>query len=177
MSSSQPAKPTLRLAQFEDNAFIASVFEAVQPQYQQIMPASIQANIDNLKILTQKGLDFSATGLSATIVSLQGEPVGFAALGPLSPRMAYMSALYFLPSAQRQGLGAFVLAELEQNYKHKGFQEIVLLVHSQADWARAFYQQQGYRLVASEAAAIIRYAGSGLTHLIEPGLILLAKKL
>lgn len=170
-------QPTLRLANFEDNAFIQQVFEAMLPQYQAFMAESFQSNIANLKLLTQKGLDFSATGLSASIVSVQGLAVGFVALGPLSPRLAYLSALYLLPEHQRQGFGAAVMTQVDANYKAKGFQEIVLLVHQQADWAQLFYRQLGYRLVASQATAMLRYAGPGLSHLIEPGLILMAKKL
>ncbi len=173
----KPASVKLRLANFEDNAFIQSVFEAMLPQYQHLMAHSFQANIDNLKILTQKGLDFSATGLSASIVSIEGESVGFVALGPLSPRMAYLSALYLLPAYQRQGLGQLVMQQVESNYKNKAFQEIVLLVHRQATWALAFYQSIGYQMAATEPAAIKRYAGPGLAHLIEPDLILMAKKL
>lgn len=168
---------SLTLAGFTDFAFIKKVFTAMIPQYSQIMPGSFEANLENLNRLQAKGIDFTATGLTGYLIETQREPVGFVAVGPLSPRLAYLSAFYFLPEHQRKGYGAKALRQIENTYQNLGFQEMVLLVHQQAHWASGFYKKMGYKTLAKHRLSIVQYAGVGIEHLLEPGLFLMGKKL
>jgi ribosomal protein S18 acetylase RimI-like enzyme len=95
----------------------------------------------------------------------------------LSPRQAYLSAFYFLPEYQRQGYGKKALQQLESTYQNLGFQEMLLLVHQNAPWARSFYQNMGYKTLAEHKTSIVRYAGAGIEHLLEPGLFLMGRML
>ncbi|HEY9841032.1 MAG TPA: GNAT family N-acetyltransferase, partial [Candidatus Obscuribacterales bacterium] len=160
-----------------DNAFIRSLFAAALPLYSELMPESFAANLENMDILTEKGLDFNATGLDGWIIETEAGPVGFAGIGPLNPRQAYMAALYFLPTQRRRGFGSQALGRLEAHYQNQGFGEILLLVHQRADWARNFYTREGYRLLAEDAMAMLAHAGERLLHLIEPDLVLMGKDL
>lgn len=170
-------KITLTPARFEDHAAIYAIFEAMLPQYQNIMPGSFEANLENLRRIQAKGMDFSATGLTGYMIQTTQNTVGFAAVGPLNARQAYLSAFYLLPQYQRQGLGTRALQDLERHYARLQFQEILLLVHGEASWARTFYQKAGYKTLAEYAPAIVQYAGQGIQHLIEPGLILMGRSL
>lgn len=170
-------KLTLTPARFEDHATIYAIFEAMLPQYQRIMPGSFEANLENLRRIQAKGMDFSATGLTGYMIQTPKATVGFAAVGPLNARQAYLSAFYLLPIYQRQGLGAQALQDVERHYARLQFQEILLLVHREATWARTFYQKMGYKTLAEHTLAIVQYAGQGIAHLIEPGLILMGRSL
>ena len=116
----------LTLATFGDFAFIKKVFSAMIPQYAPIMPGSFEANLENLRRLQEKHLDFSATGLTGYVIETDTAAIGFIAVGPLSPRLAYLSAFYFLPEYQRQGYGKKTLRQLENTYQNLGFQEMLL---------------------------------------------------
>lgn len=183
MSLSPSQRPRLKLhnATLQDNAFFARVFESVEPLYASIAPGSMAANAENMRRLTQRGLDFQATGLSGYVLTqttgAQPLPVGIAGIGPLSPRKAYMAALHLLPEYRRQGLGSEALKLLEAHYQNLKFQEMLLLAHRQAQWAIQFYSQHAYREISDQLESIVRYGGEPLRHLYEPGMILLARKL
>lgn len=172
-------KPPIYLtpATFGDFAFIEKVFAAMIPQYAPIMPGSFEANLENLRRLQEKNLDFQATGLTGYVVETDTTALGFIAVGPLSPRQAYLSAFYFLPEYQRQGCGKKALKQLENTYQNLGFQEMLLLVHQKAAWARNFYQNMGYKTLAEHKVSIVQYAGAGIEHLLEPGLFLMGRTL
>lgn len=170
-------KLTLTPARFEDHATIYAIFEAMLPQYQEIMPGSFEANLENLRRIQAKGMDFSATGLTGYMIQTTQSTVGFTAVGPLNGQQAYLSAFYLLPQYQRQGLGALALQDLERHYARLHFQEMLLLVHREASWARTFYQKMGYKTLAEHTLSIVQYAGQGIAHLIEPGLILMGRSL
>lgn len=162
---------------FEDHAFVQKVFRAAMPLYEPLSPGMLQANIDNISLLTRQGLHFNTTGLEAWLISTTTEPIGFAGIGAINPRRAYMAALYFLPDFQQRGYGSLALQWLEGHYHSLGYSEILLLVHSRADWAQRFYQKAGYQVVAKEFASMVDYASTRIEHLIEPGLWLMAKTL
>ncbi len=164
-------------ATFADYAFINEVFEATLPLYKDVMPGSFEANLENLKRLEERGLDFSATGLKGYLLETDTARIGFAAVGPLSPRLAYLSSMYILPAYQRQGYGLETMKQLEAYYKSLAFQELCLLVHTKAPWARDFYKKAGYRVQADQPHSIVTYAGESIRHLIEPGLMLMSKSL
>lgn len=154
-----------------------SVFQAAMPLYEPLNPGMLQANIDNLTLLTSKGLHFNTTGLEAWLISTPAESIGFAGIGAINPEQAYMAALYFLPEFQHKGFGSRALQWLENYYCALGYTEMLLLVHSHADWAQSFYLKAGYRVVAQDYASIVAYGSERIHHLIEPGLWLMAKKL
>lgn len=165
------------MARLQDNPFIKSVFSAVLPLYRELLPGIFEDNMQNMDILTEKGLSFEACGLSGYIIEAQQQPIGFAAIGLLKPHLGYLAALHFLPAYQRQGYGSQSMQELERRYRQQKIQELILLVHREATWARGFYTGLNYRVIAEAPASIISYAGPGIEHLIEPGLILMGKKL
>lgn len=167
----------IRSARFQDNDFIKSVFEALLPLYADLLPGTFEDNMRNMDILTQKGYAFDACGLSGYIIEADQQAIGFAAIGLFTPQLGYLAALHFLPAFQRQGYGKKTLKELETRYRRQKLYELVFLVHYQADWAINFYTQLNYRLIAEERSSILQYAGPGIEHLLEPGLILMGKKL
>lgn len=167
----------LRPATFADNALIRQVFTAVLPLYQDLMPGTFEANLANIDILTARGLDFQATGLTGFVVVHRHVDCGFCGVAPLNARQAYLGAMHFLPAFQRQGLGTQAMAALEQHYARLGFQEMLMLVHARADWAQAFYRRLGYREIAADARAIGAYAGPALEPMLEAELVLWAKAL
>lgn len=172
---------SLRAAVLADNGFIRQVFAAALPLYERLMPGSFEANLRNMDILTEKGLDFNATGLDGWIIAerlaAQEEARGFAGIGPLNPQQAYMAALYLLPGSQRQGVGGTALTQLEAIYAKRGFAEMLLLVHAQAGWATDFYTGKGYQLLTAVQTEMVAYGGEKLGYLYEPGLLLMAKPL
>lgn len=170
-------KISLKPTSFEDHTSIYAIFEAMLPQYQKIMPGSFEANLENLRRLQARGLDFSATGLTGYLIQDDHRTVGFTAIGPLNARQAYLSAFYLLPEHQRKGYGKAALRDLETHYARLRFQEILLLVHKEAQWARTFYEQMGYKHIAEYTQAIVQYAGTGIQHLLEPGLTLMGHTL
>ena len=101
---------------FEDHAFVQSVFRAAMPLYEPLNPGMLQANIDNLELLTRKGLHFNTTGLEAWLISTPAESIGFAGIGALNTDQAYMAALYFSPEFQHKGYGSRALQWLEKYY-------------------------------------------------------------
>lgn len=171
----------LRPIRFQDHEFVKSVFAAVLPLYDALLPGIFEGNIHNMDILTEKGLDFNSTGLDGFILEAGFDavlaPVGFAAVGLLKPQLAYLAALHFLPTAQRRGLGTQAMEMLEAKYRAQGIQEMVMLVHAQADWAQNFYLKRGYRLIARHPKSMVRYGGPILESLLEPGLELYGKRL
>lgn len=164
-------------ATFGDFAFIEKVFAAMIPQYAPIMPGSFEANLENLRRLQEKNLDFTATGLAGYVVETDTTALGFIAVGPLSPRLAYLSAFYFLPEHQGLGYGQKVLRQIENTYHRLGYQEMLLLVHQKAPWASNFYRKMGYKTLAENKTSIVQYAGAGIEHLLEPGLFLMGRTL
>ena len=180
---------TFRPANLADNEFIKSVFAAALPLYQELMPGSFEANLLNIDILTEKGLDFNATGLDGWIlmsnlgltekaaVQRPGQALGFAGIGPLNPQQVYMAALYLLPEYQQQGYGSIALKQLEADYRAQNFSEMLLLVHGKADWALHFYTRAGYRRISDRDAEMVAYGGERFLYLYEPGLILMGKEL
>ncbi len=85
---------------FGDFAFIEKVFAAMIPQYAPIMPGSFEANLENLRRLQEKNLDFTATGLAGYVVETDTTALGFIAVGPLSPRLAYLLPFTFYPNTR-----------------------------------------------------------------------------
>lgn len=167
----------LKNASLEDNAFFEKVFLSVAPLYAKISPGSMQANAENMRILSRKGLDFQATGLSGYVIYQGQTALGIAGIGPLSPQKAYMAALHLLPEQRGQGYGSQALALLESHYYRLKFQEMLLLAHLQAHWAVHFYAKQDYIKISDQLPQIVTYGGEALRHLYEPGMVLMAKKL
>lgn len=167
----------LRPVVFADNVLIRQVFAAVLPLYQELMPGTFEANLANLDILSARGLDFNATGLTGFVVVHKGQDCGFCGVGPLNARQAYLGALHLLPAYQRQGVGSLALTALERHYARLGFQEMLMLVHARADWAQAFYRRLAYREIAHAPHAILAYAGPALEPMLQAELVLWAKVL
>jgi putative acetyltransferase len=87
------------------------------------------------------------------VIEQQGQIVGTAAYRPFvkstAPQLertrAEIRKMYLLPEARGQGLGTFLLQQLEAAIKSQGFQEIYLETARVMQAAVALYEHNGYQ--------------------------------
>lgn len=159
-----------------DLPFAQAVFESVLPLYRELMPGAFEENLKIVALLIENRLDFSATGLNAELIQVNGQAQGFLAWARLEKGPAYLASLHFLPVARRQGWGGRALVLLENQLKRQGLPALYLLAHAQADWALDFYLKQGYARLAEAPEDILRLAGTQIEHLLMPGMVLMGKE-
>ena len=69
------------------------------------------------------------TGAPFIIVYDEGEPVGFASYGEISPNVFKLHKIYILPSQQGKGTGKFVIDYIIADIKNKGAAALQLQVN------------------------------------------------
>ena len=81
------------------------------------------------------------------IVQLQGDIVGTAAYYPITrgEQAVEIRKMYLLPQVRGQGLGKYLLQQLENAIANKGFKEIWLETASVLSEAVVLYQNNGYQ--------------------------------
>ena len=105
---------------------------------------------------------------SVTVIEFGGEAAGWAAR---EDNDGQISDLWIRPAAQRKGLGAVLLAELERRILIDGFEAAVIKTHSQNAPAIGFFRKHGYSiswLSTSYAPKLDRNVESvGMSRLLE----------
>ena len=81
------------------------------------------------------------------VVEQEGQIVGTAAYYPIhrSPQAVEVRKMYLLPTARGQGLGRFLLQQLEQAIAARGFQTIWIETASVLKEAVQLYESSGYQ--------------------------------
>jgi len=162
--------PTVRLlpAVDGDRDFVASVWRAVAPLYDPLLPGAFAYEA---RIVERRGL---SSRYDTLLVHAGEARIGFAGITRLRPRTAYLAQLYVLPAWQRQGHGAAALRQLETWVPDAD--ELVLHVHRQASWARAFYARQGYDVWAADEPASRTWGDGVLAGWTPPATLLLGRR-
>lgn len=82
------------------------------------------------------------------VVERQGEIVATAAFHPIERgrNAVELRKMYLKPSARRQGLGRYLMAQLEGEIAARGFKQIWLETATALTGASEFYESLGYRL-------------------------------
>jgi putative acetyltransferase len=89
---------------------------------------------------------YTAVGGEFWVVELQEEIVGTAAYYPISrgDQAVEIRKMYLLPTARKQGLGTYLLDQLESTIVTKGFQEIWIETATVLKEAILLYESKGY---------------------------------
>lgn len=77
------------------------------------------------------------------IAELNGRPVGFAHVLDFDGRF-HLEQLSVHPDAQRQGIGAALLAAVEQAVRQRGASVVTLRTFAEVPWNAPFYRRYGY---------------------------------
>lgn len=90
---------------------------------------------------------YQATGGEFWVVEAPGQLVGTAAYYPTnrSPQAVEIRKMYLLPSVRGQGLGKFLLHQLEQTIAAKGHRTIWIETATILQAAVQLYERHGYR--------------------------------
>jgi diamine N-acetyltransferase len=83
------------------------------------------------------------SGAPFIIVYDEGEPVGFASYGEISPNIFKLHKIYILPSQQGKGTGKFVIDFIINEIKNKGAVALQLQVNRR-NKAKSFYEKLGF---------------------------------
>jgi diamine N-acetyltransferase len=85
-------------------------------------------------------------GAPFIIVYNEGEPVGFASYGEISPNIFKLHKIYILPSQQGKGTGKFVIDYIITEIKNKGAVALQLQVNRR-NKAKYFYEKIGFAVI------------------------------
>lgn len=90
---------------------------------------------------------YQATGGQFWVVEQQGQIIGTAAYYPIArgEKAVEIRKMYLLPAARGQGLGKFLLAQLEQAIAAQGFERIWIETATILDTAVKLYEKHGYQ--------------------------------
>lgn len=139
------------------------------PLYDPLLPGAFD---HEAQVVERFGL---STRYETLLLDAGGTRVGFAGLTRLRPGTAYLAQLYLLPQHQRHGHGTAALRLLETCWPETA--ELVLHVHREALWARAFYLRCGYGVWAADETAGRAWGDGVLAGWTPPGTELLGRHL
>ncbi len=115
---------------------------------------------------------FRSNGLPSTynilVIESENQILGFLGTIECNEKSLYLVAIYLHQSHQRSGIGSIILEELVRNYRSAGYDEIVLLVHKEAVWAKSFYLKNQFKYVSSSELDIKSYGNGILSNLYIP---------
>ena len=97
-------------------------------------------------------------GHTFVLAESEGVLLGFASFSPTDPTNAAfkLQKIYVLPSTQGTGLGKQLLAEVENRCRALGGTSLILNVNRD-NWARVFYEKQGFQIDHEEDVPIGPY--------------------
>jgi len=92
------------------------------------------------------------------VVEKQGQVVGTAGYYPVKrgPKAVEIRKMYLLPEVRGQGLGKYLLTELEKTIAARGFQEIWIETASILKEAVQLYESSGFDTLRSKDAEILK---------------------
>lgn len=130
----------IREATDSDRHDIGHILHSVDPLYSSIMPGSFSRYAD--KIIAH-GLP---TKYDSYVLENYSEVIGFIGTKDLDNSIGYVLALYIHHDQHGKGYGKQALDFIEDMFKSKQMNEIIIQVHEKAHWAINFYMKYGYRL-------------------------------
>ena len=153
----------------KDNIFLAQVCRDAILFYENIIPGSFEKQAFRFE---REGLPNS---YEISIVYYENHSIGFIGSISLTPNTTYMVALYLLNEYQRRGLGTEILDIFTNSLYQNGKNEVVLLAHKDASWAKDFYRKNGFGVVTDEEHRIKEYADSSMNKFYLPNTLLMSK--
>ena len=91
------------------------------------------------------------------VAEVDGEVAGYLAWRDEAPGVAVIEELSVHPDHQRCGIGARLLAELQERARELGMEQIVVRAGERASWAHAFYKKKGgFAPLGDDAPARVR---------------------
>lgn len=142
-----------------DAPFVATVARDAIPLYDRLLPGAFERFAAKVE---REGLP---PAYRVSLVRLDGRPVGFAGLDATLPGgVVYLAALYLAEVERRRGVGGAALEAIAASAIAAGAEELVLIVHRDATWARAFYEARGFLFVTDDPAALRAYAAGALAR-------------
>lgn len=157
-------------ATLADLPFVAEVCESVVPMYQEIMPGSFERQAE--KFRTAQTLPEQYTLL---LIVHHGERVGFIGYSAFSEEVIYLVALYIHAAHQRSGIGGKALEKLLADFWERGYGEVLLFAHQEAEWAINFYYHHGFQPVSEDLQAIKQYRNGILANSAFSQVLLMQK--
>lgn len=127
----------LRRAKKEDCQRISDICRANQAIYEELMPDAFIRQADKLKL----GLP---ENYKIKVIEKNDQIVGFIGYKSLNEQVMYLVAIYLDADRYKQGIGSKALKLFENACIQN---ELLLLVHEKATWAKAFYEKQGFDYV------------------------------
>ena len=161
----------IREAKASDVEIMAEVCRSNASLYDPIMPGAFKKQAE--KFITN-GLPQS---YSPFIIQRSNEDVGFIGYKDVSEMSRYLIALYLLSDFQRKGIGDKAINEFFKRASDDGINEIILLVHERAHWARQFYEKKGFVIVSREEDYIRAYDSGILRDYYLPNTVLMKRRL
>jgi RsiW-degrading membrane proteinase PrsW (M82 family)/ribosomal protein S18 acetylase RimI-like enzyme len=99
---------------------------------------------------TEKALEKQMKGGDEFVIIYDGvEPIGFASVGLVEPKIFKLHKIYVLPSYQGKGTGRFAINELVKAMKRKGGTSLLLNVNRN-NKAKDFYEKIGFTVIREE---------------------------
>jgi RsiW-degrading membrane proteinase PrsW (M82 family)/ribosomal protein S18 acetylase RimI-like enzyme len=152
--SQQTYKPTetmlIRKAYAHDIPLIRDLTFKIWPAtYSSILSAE-QIEYMIGMIYSEKALDQQMKEGQEFVIIYDGvQPIGFAAVGLLEPKIFKLYKIYVLPSYQGKGTGRFTINELVKAMKRKGGTSLLLNVNRNNN-AKDFYEKMGFTVIREE---------------------------
>lgn len=161
----------IRNATNNDCERIAEICESNRALYDPIMPGAF----------TRQAVKFRSKGLPSSydvsVIECENQIAGFLGTVEFGKKTLYLVAIYLHQTNQRSGIGGTVLRELVNRYRSEGYEEIVLLVHQEASWAKSFYMKNQFEYLSNKEQEIKAYNKGILSNLYIPNTELLSRSL
>ncbi len=133
----------LRKAEEKEQAFLGKVCLSAHKLYQPFMG-------DAFIKQAHKYEDALPSGYHIYIIEEAGQPLGFVGYKRKSENIMYIVAFYLLDTYYGESYGTQTMHFLVNEFKSKGIDEILLEVHKKAEWAKKFYEKQGFKIANGE---------------------------
>lgn len=152
--SQQTYKPTetmlIRVAYEHDIPLIRDLtFKTWPATYNSILPAEQIEYMIGMMYSEQALMKQMKEGHEFVIIYDGVQPIGFASVGLLEPRVFKLHKIYVLPSYQGKGAGKFAINELVKAIKRKGGTSLLLNVNRN-NKALDFYEKIGFTVIREE---------------------------
>lgn len=156
------SKVQLRTATDDDKEDMAEICRSNIELYDKIMPGAFEKQAEKFE---NQGLSIS---YKTEMVEFNGENVGFTGIKNLTDQHCYLAALYLHKNFHHNGIGSSVMDIIKAKATQDGFEEILLLVHKEAIWAKQFYIKYGFITIDTEEEGIKSYGNEILKDYCLP---------
>lgn len=133
----------LRKAEEKDQLFLSQVCLSTHKLYAPFMGNAFIKQ-------AHKYEDALPSGYHIYIIEEEGKAVGFVGYKRKTEKIMYIVAFYLLDIYYGRSYGTQTMHFLIDEFKHKGIEEILLEVHKKAEWAKQFYEKQGFEIANGE---------------------------